>query len=114
MNFAPDPKQKWERLSFDEEKLKSLSVRQQFEIEANRDLLKPIEQLVCDVHEETHNPARTELQNLTGAQKRMVSMMARIAISNDKLSSQMVVLNWLIAIMTLVILFFTILMCVKS
>jgi hypothetical protein len=110
MAFQKDPKQKWTRAIFDESKLEGLSNRQRSEIETNRDLAKPIEQLVCDVHEETHNSERTELQNIASAQKRMVSMMARVAKSNDRLTFQMIVLTWVIAAMTLVILVFTILM----
>lgn len=110
MTFHKDPKQKWTRMIFDESKLKGLSDRQRSEIETDRDLIKPVEQLVCDVHEETHNSNRTELQNIASAQKRMVSMMARVAKSNDRMTRQMVVLTVAIAAMTLMILIFTICM----
>jgi hypothetical protein len=90
MNYSPDSPRKWKRMIFDEDKFKDLDVRERSEIETNRDLVKPIEQLVCDVHEETHNPNRTELQNLEGAQKRMVSMMARLSIVNDRMTKQMI------------------------
>jgi len=114
MNLESDPKPNWIRRNFDEEKLKDLSDRERAEIETNRDLVKPIQQLVCDVHEETHNPDRTELQNIASAQKRMVSMMARLAISNDRLTSRMLYLTWAIAIMTLAILLLTCLMLGKA
>ena len=110
MQFQPDPKPNWTRLNFDESKLEGLTNRQRSEIETNRDLIKPVEQLVCDVHEETHDPNRTELQNIASAQKRMVSMMARLAKSNDRMTKQIVCLTWAIAIMTLVIVVFTILL----
>jgi hypothetical protein len=45
-----------------------------------------MEQLVCDVHEETHDPGRSELANIAGAQKRMVSLMARMSKSDEKLN----------------------------
>jgi hypothetical protein len=114
MNSESDPKTNWIRKNFDEEKLKGLSDRERAEMETNRDLVKPIQQLVSDVHEETHNPNRTELQNIASAQKRMVSMMARLAISNDRLTRKMVCLTWAIAIMTLAILLLTCLILSKS
>lgn len=97
-------------MTFDEKILEGLTNRQRAEIETNRDLIKPIEQLVCDVHEETHNPDGTGLRNMASAQKRMVSMMARLAKSNDQMTKQIICLTWAIAIMTLVIVVFTILM----
>jgi formate dehydrogenase maturation protein FdhE len=54
------------------------------EFDTQNDLKKSIEQLICDVHEETHNNNRTSLENIASAQKRMVSMMGRVAISNEK------------------------------
>ena len=110
MLIEPEPKQTWRRMNFGEEILKGKSVRECSEIETGRDLIKPLEQLVCDVHEETHNRDRTELANLAGAQKRMVSMMARLAQSNDRLTNQMVILAYFIAFMTLIILIYTALM----
>ena len=114
MNYEVDPKRKWQRKNFDETKLEGLSVRERSEIEIDRDLIKPIEQLVCDVHEETHNPNRSELQNIASAQKRMVSMMARVAISNDRMTKQMLILTWAIALMTLAITVMTIFIIKKG
>ena len=94
---------KWIRMNFNDYNQNEFSEREKAEIETERDLMKPIQQLVCDVHEETHNPNRTELQNLASAQKRMVSLMARLAISNELLTKQIVYLTWLIALMTLAI-----------
>ncbi len=94
MEYTPDPNQKWNRMNFDEKKLADLKKEKKFreiaEIETNRDLAKQIEQLLCDVHEEIHNPDRTPLENIASAQKRMVSLMARVAISNDKLSKKFI------------------------
>jgi hypothetical protein len=70
---------------------------------------KPVEQLVCDVHEETHDPGRQPLENIAGAQKRMTSMLARVARSNDQVAKQMLWLTWAIAFMTAVMLAFVIL-----
>ncbi len=73
-------------------------------------MAKPIEQLVCDVHEETHSQydwekfsERKWLGNIAAAQKRFASLMARVALSNDKVARQMLWLTWAIAILTAVI-----------
>lgn len=114
MEFSTDPKQKWERKIFDEQILQGLSNRQRSEIETNRDLIKPIEQLLCDVHEETHNANRTDLENIAGAQKRMVSLMARVAISNEKIDRQMTCLTWAIGIMTFMLVILTVILLLKE
>jgi hypothetical protein len=117
--YDPDPPHNWRRKNYDEAPLRKLDYlksddrRKGSEIETDRDLAKPMEQLVCDVHEETHDPNRSEVANLAGAQKRMVSMMARVAKSSDKVAAQMLYLTWAIAIMTLVILAATILSLCK-
>jgi hypothetical protein len=67
---------------------------------------KSIEQLVCDVHEETHDPGREPLDNIAGAQKRMTSMLARVALSSEQVADRMMALTWAIGIMTSVILLF--------
>ncbi len=110
MTFNPDPVRKWRNKSFDESKLTGLSRREKSALETDRDLAKPVEQLVCDVHEETHDPNRTEIQNVAGAQKRVASLMAQVALSNDRVASRMLYLTIAIAVMTLVILIYTILM----
>ena len=112
-SYSTEPKSNWSRVTFDENFLSGLQPRQQAEMETNRDLIKPIQQLVCDVHEETHNPDRTELQNIASAQKRMVSLMARLAMTNDKLSKKIYILTALMTIMTLAIGIMTYLMLVK-
>ena len=114
MKHDTDPKRKWVRKNFDENILHGLSVRERSEIETERDLIKPIEQLVCDVHEETHNENRTPIENLASAQKRMVSLMARVAISNDKVAAKMLGLTWAIAILTLVIVGLTVALLING
>jgi hypothetical protein len=111
--YDPDPPHKWQRKKYDETPLRRLDYRKDedrrrgAEMETDRDLAKPMEQLVCDVHEETHDPNRSELANLAGAQKRMVSMMARVAKSSDRASFWMIVLTFAIALMTAALLLFT-------
>jgi len=106
--WASDPERGWERKNYDEGKLDRLSPRRRAELETDRDLEKPVEQLVCDVHEETHDPNRSPLENIAGAQKRMVSMMARVAISNQRIATKMFWLTIAIATMTAVILLFAV------
>lgn len=113
-SFDPDPPRKWKRNIFDESKLAGLSRRECCELETDRDMDKEVEQLVCDVHEETHDPKRQPLENIAGAQKRMTSMLARVAKSNDVVARQMLWLTWAIAAMTAVILWFTYLMYQQS
>ena len=107
--MTPDPKRRWVRKNYDETGLPTLSLRERSELETDRDLDKPVEQLVCDVHEETHSN-RHPVFNLICAQKRMVSMMARIAKSNDRVARRMEWLTWAIALMTAVVLALTFMM----
>jgi hypothetical protein len=102
--YARDPKRKWKRKNYDESKLHKPLIREDFELETDRDLDKPLEQLVCDVHEETNKNNRTPIENIAHAQKRMVSMMARIAKSNEKLTKWIIGLTVVIIIMTLIML----------
>jgi len=101
-------------------------IQMQAELESNEDLKKPIQQLVCDVHEEIlqeFHPEKVkttqlrkfkitqkhiekilfELQRIKHADKRMVSMMARVALSNDRTSRRLLVLTWVLAGLTLVL-----------
>ena len=114
--FDPDPPHKWTRKLYDEAPLKALDYKKEedrrngCQIETNRDLKKPIEQLVCDVHEETHNPNRTELANLAGAQKRMVSMMARVALEHERSSNWLVRLTVVLGVLTIALVAWTFLL----
>ncbi|MBP9152009.1 MAG: hypothetical protein KBF73_06970 [Flavobacteriales bacterium] len=101
MKYASEPPQRWQRQDFNETILEHKTVRERSELETNRDLIKPIEQLVCDVHEETHQQDRTELENIACAQKRMVSMMARMSISNERMTKQIMLLTYFIFVLTL-------------
>lgn len=105
MEYTSDPKRKWKRKKYDLSILNGKSNRERAEIETDRDLDKSIEQLVCDVHEETHRDDRDDLKNIAAAQKRMVSLMARVAMSNDKVSNRMLWLTIVIAILTLVMVY---------
>jgi len=104
--FDPDPPRNWQRKLYDESKLDGLSRREASALETDRDMAKSVEQLVCDVHEETHDPGRTPLENIAGAQKRTTSMLARVALSSEKVADRMLALTWAIGIMTAIIVVF--------
>jgi hypothetical protein len=78
----------------------AMSSDQRAEKETDRDLTKPIEQLLCDFHDmaEQGSPGRElggyPVQAMLHAQKRMVGMMARVALSNDRLAWRMELLTW--------------------
>ena len=110
MIFNVDPPRKWKRNNFDEKKLNGLNIRERSEIESGRDLVKSIEQLLCDVHEEIHNNSGDQLGNIACAQKRMVSMMAKVAKSNNRVGNIMLGLTIAITILTIAILVLTYLM----
>lgn len=67
--------------------------RQQAKIEAERDLEKPIIQLLTDIHEEINDDDRTIEENIAHAQKRFYSLVANIAASNEKLSNRVYILT---------------------
>lgn len=52
--------------------------------EARRDLSKPYEQLVADSHEETMDSGRSSSENLAYANRRLVSLYARVAIAAEE------------------------------
>ncbi|SRR5260370_31818497 len=84
------------------------------EKETNKDLRKPIQQLICDVHEEAIDPNRPIDFNLVHATKRMVSMMGRVALEHERSSAWLVRLTWVLVALTTAILFLTVVMLVTS
>lgn len=103
----------WERINLDPPGQAPLSEEQQgirklAEDETNRDLTKPIQQLLCDVHEEVHQTHRSVEQNLLHANKRMVSMMARVALSNEHYSGVLRKLTWVLVFLTFILAVLTI------
>lgn len=102
MKYTKDRVKTWKRRDFDEDILQNMPSRQRAEFETERDLMKSIEQLLCDVHEETHNESRNELANIASAQKRMVSLMARVALSNNRTNNILIILTIIIGILTFI------------
>lgn len=94
---------KWKRINFNENNIKISAIRESAVRETNQDLQKSIQQLLCDVHEET-NEARSLEENLIHGNKRMTSMMARVSLSNARNSIIMIILT--LAVITLTVLQF--------
>jgi hypothetical protein len=119
--FTPEPVKKWTRKNYDMKKLDGCSERERAEIETTRDLSKPIEQLVCDFHdkaEEVIDPNSSKAADvnwcLIQAQKRMVSLMGRVALEHQKSTKQLICLNKLIVILTIAIVGLTVAVLLKS
>jgi hypothetical protein len=87
---------KWKKKSIDAKFLDQITeIRERAETEAACDLRKPIQQLLSDVHDEAIRG------NIVHLNKRMTSMMVRVAMSNDRISK---ILTWL----TVAIVFLTV------
>ena len=109
---------KWERLNLESPGQPSLTEtdparRSQCEEETNRYLRKPIQQLICDVHEEATDPSRTLERCQLLATRRMVSMMGRVALEHERSSAVLLRLNRLLVGLTVDIAFLTVVMLVK-
>jgi hypothetical protein len=112
--FAEEPTKKWKRKDYNLKKLEGLSERERAELETNRDLSKPIEQLVCDFHDiaevaMTAQGTKIDMNMLQmQAEKRMVSLMGRVAIEHQRSSKLLVWLTVVLVIMTSVLIWLTI------
>lgn len=117
------PRMDWEWMRFPGSSMKSEMTEQErhrefeAEFETDGDLRKSIPQLVCDFNVEVLklSPRKVpEERIILTAQKRMVAMMAQVAMNNEKVSDRMLgltrrieILSWIIAILTFVILVVT-------
>ena len=101
----------WKRVNLETPGQASLAgtvQREKAEEETNKDLRKPIQQLICDVHEEV-DPNRRPEKNLLLAIRRMVSMMGKVALVQEdtgnvlvNLTRRIVILTWAIVCLSLV------------
>ena len=82
--------------------------RKEAERQTNNDLRKPIQQLICDVHEEAITPDRPVAESLIHATKRMVSMMGRVALAHERSSRILIGLTAVLTVLTLAILWLTV------
>jgi hypothetical protein len=73
------------------------------EEETRRDLRKPIQQLICDVHEGAMDQSLSDEERFRWALRRMVSMMGRVALEHEYLSKQIVLLTWVIVGLTVLV-----------
>lgn len=108
---------KWERFNLEERGERSLSetnppLRRLAEEQTNNDLRKPIQQLICDVHEEVLGPGEDSFKVLH-ATKRMVSLMGRVALEHERSGTLLVRLTWVLVVLTIAIVFLTVVMLVK-
>ncbi len=114
---------KWTRKDFPDIDPKWV-VRKIAEEETDRDLQKPVQQLLCDVHEESLTPlaekatgesdehwnqrlAVLQLQRIVGAQKRMVSLQAASTFQTSRTGDLVFWLTLVIVIQTFVLIFLT-------
>jgi hypothetical protein len=111
------------RVNFDqaETDARKLEVRADAEKETNQDLQKPIQQLICDVHEESSQiredkrPSADELaqnmnnllENMMHANKRTVSFMGSIALDSKRASDRIDRLTRALVILTVVLVILT-------
>jgi hypothetical protein len=109
---------KWKRVDLESPGQISLSDadperRKTAEEETNNDLRKPIQQLICDVHEEA-SASRSIEENLLHATKRMVSMMGRVALEHERSSKYLLKYTIVLAILTAVLLILGIRSCLHN
>jgi hypothetical protein len=109
---------KWTRLNMESPGQQSLTQtdparRQRCEDETNKDLRKPIQQLICDVHEEASDPSRPLEQSHLLATRRMVSMMGRVALEHERTSAALVRLTWVLVVFTVAIVVLTVVMLLR-
>lgn len=82
--------------------------------EARRDLDKSPYQLLADVHEELLRGDRPVEQNIVHAWKRIASLMARTAESNEQTTRRIIRLTRVIIFLTVVLVFLTVIMIVAN
>ena len=114
-DYSPEPPKKWTRKDFDLQHLHGKSPRERAEIETARDLAKPIEQLVCDFHDIAEIAlAKTSPDDVNAnslliqAEKRMVSLMGRVALAHERSSRLLVWLTVVLVVLTAVLVWLTI------
>jgi hypothetical protein len=96
---------KWKRTEHEPDSLsKDDAVRRIYaERETKRDLQKPIQQLICDVHEGMHDPNKSPEERLLYMSGRTVSMMGRVALEHERTSKRLVWLTWFLILLTILL-----------
>ena len=94
----------WTRIEFESDLSQEARERRaNAEKETNRDLQKPIQQLICDVHEGAQDPNGTPDDRLLYMSTRMVSMMGRVALEHERTSRRLVWLTWVLVFLTILL-----------
>jgi hypothetical protein len=78
------------------------------EIETSNDLSKPIQQLICDVREEAWADGPSAPDKLVQMNIRMVAMMGRVALMQERAERRVLQLTWGILLLTLALVALTI------
>ncbi len=110
---------KWKRLDLEAPGEVSLSKsdparRKEAERQTNNDVRKPIQQLICDVHEEASTPNRPVQENLLYATRRMVSMMGRVALAHERSTKILIWLTAVLGVLTLAIVALTVVLILQA
>jgi hypothetical protein len=98
----------WRRLEFEDVAATKLSEeaqarRHEAEKQTERDLAKPVQQLICDVHEGAIDPDNPPVGRMLYMMPRMVAMMGRVALEQDKLSRRLYRWTVVLAVLTVLI-----------
>ena len=82
-------------------------------IEAARDIQKPVEQLLTDVHDEslTAHSVRSREETLVRTTARFASLLARLSIDAERGTRSIIRLTWALVILTVALLFLTAYLC---
>ncbi len=79
--------------------------RAEAEADTNRDLQKPIQQLLCDIREESWRKGEGPLGPIA---IRMITMMGRVALQQERAGNTLLLLTWAIFILTLALVVLTV------
>ncbi len=76
--------------------------REEVEKEVNEDLKKSYHQLLVDIHEELLHDNRSLEDNIRHAQKRIMSLFARMGYDSEKAQNRMLNLTYLIIVLVVI------------
>jgi hypothetical protein len=98
----------WRRLEFEDVGATKLSEeaqarRREAEKQTDRDLAKPVQQLICDVHEGAIDPANPPIGRMLYMMPRMVAMMGRVALEQDRIARRLYWWTVVLAVLTVLI-----------
>jgi len=103
----------WERKDFGDQ-FGVPQAREKATIETNQDLQKPIQQLLCDVHEQAQQPGVTPENRQIFVTVRMMSMLARVGLEHERVSKKLVTLTTWLIILTIAIVVLTLFLILQA